>query len=182
LIPTPRERNQKHARQAWSRGFIIGLISGALIIAVFVVGQRDAYGAQRPAPAFRIPESGTLKMPPHYRTWLRVGVCEQPKRGTDLANIKTDADRFRSIAFRQNYNYSYPGGLGMTRLNWTTFRLPRDRDVPLMSMASPVSQLWAAERLWRWANRTYPGNGWTAWPACARGMGWTSTNPKDAIR
>ena len=179
---TPRERNQANAKKAWNRGFTIGVLTGALIVAVFVVGQRDAYAATRPAPVEARRHVAASSLPPHYRTWIRIGVCEQPKRGTDLATVKTDADRFKSIAWKQNYNWSFPGGMGMTRQNWTTFRLPRDKHIPLMSQASLVSQLWAAERLWSWANRKYPGNGWTAWPACARGMGWTSTNPKDALK
>ena len=169
-------------RRAWGRGFTIGVFVTIILVASSLYAQHSAYGATRPAPAEAKRHAARTNLPPHYQTWLRIGVCEQPKRGADLALIKTDADRFRAIAFRQNYNHSFPGGMGMTRLNWETFRLPRDRHIPLMSQASPVSQLWAAERLWRWANRTYPGNGWTAWPACARGMGWTSTNPKDALK
>jgi len=175
-----RENNHDQDKQkAWGWGFTIGVLAGALIVAVFVNGQ-TALGATRPAVADR-PAPHALVLPPNYRTWLRIGVCEQPKRGTDLANIKTDADRFKAIAWKQNYNYTYPGGQGFTRLNWTTFRLPRDRHIPLMSQASPASQMWASERLWRWANRTYPGNGWTAWD-CSSKIGWTTTNPKDALR
>jgi hypothetical protein len=108
-------------------------------------------------------------------------MCEQPKRGISWHDVKTDKQRIQSIAWKQNYNHSFPGGLGFTRQNWTDFRPHSARNIELMSDASVAQQLWAAERLWRWAERTYPTNGHTAWE-CSYTIGWTTGDPKDALR
>lgn len=108
-------------------------------------------------------------------------MCEQPKRGVSWHEVKTDKDRLRSIAWKQTYNHSFPGGLGFTRQNWIDFRPFSARNIELMSDATIVQQLWAAERLWRWAERTYPTNGHTAWE-CSFTIGWTTADPNDALR
>jgi hypothetical protein len=108
-------------------------------------------------------------------------MCEQPKRGISWHDVKTDKDRIRSIAWHQTYNSSFLGGQGFTRLNWTDFRPHSARHIDLMSDATIMQQLWASERLWRWAERTYPGAGFTAWD-CSRVIGWTTSDPTDALR
>jgi hypothetical protein len=108
-------------------------------------------------------------------------MCEQPKRGISWHDVKTDKDRIRSIAWKQNYNHSFPGGLGLTLANWDTFKPPSAKRIALMSQATIAQQLWAAERLWRWAERTYPTNGHTAW-VCSYVIGWTTGDPDDALR
>ena len=182
-----RERNT----HAWSRGFCIGFVSACILIAAFMYGERNAYGNERPAPRHGITVmsrhlsivdiSRQNHWPRHWRTWLRIGMCEQPKRGISWHDVKTDKQRIRSIAWHQTYNSSFPGGLGLTRLNWTDFRPRSARHIDLMSNATPIQQLWAAERLWQWAERTYPGAGFTAWE-CSRVIGWTTSDPADALR
>jgi hypothetical protein len=108
-------------------------------------------------------------------------MCEQPKRGISWHDVKTDKQRIQSIAWKQTYNHSFPGGLGFTRQNWDDFKPPSAKRIALMSDATIAQQLWAAERLWRWAERTYPGNGHTAW-VCSFTIGWTTSDPDDAIR
>ena len=108
-------------------------------------------------------------------------MCEQPKRGISWHDVKTDKDRLRSIAWKQTYNHSFPGGLGFTRQNWDDFKPPSAKRIVLMSDATIAQQLWAAERLWRWAERTYPTNGHTAWE-CSFTIGWTTGDPADALR
>ena len=108
-------------------------------------------------------------------------MCEQPKRGISWHDVRTDRQRIASIAWHQSYNWGYPGGMGFTRLNFLTFRLRRDRRYATMNLAPYVDQMWAAERLWRWAEHTYPGRGYTAWD-CSRVIGWTTSNPNDALR
>ena len=181
-IGIQREADRRKAREAriWDRGFIVGVIVALACILIGLYSASLAQGASRPAPhaAALTPFAG---YPPHFRTWLRIGMCEQPKRGISWHDVKTDKDRIRSIAWKQNYNHSFPGGLGFTRQNWTDFRPHSARHIDLMSDASVTQQLWAAERLWRWAERTYPTNGHTAWE-CSYTIGWTTGDPADALR
>ena len=109
------------------------------------------------------------KYPPFTPTWIKIAQCEQPGSG------------WRGIAWHQRHNYSFPGGLGMTPLLWTQFRRQSQKSVRSMADASPVEQLWAAYRFWRWAERTYPGYGFTGWE-CSRIIGWTTSDPRDAVR
>jgi hypothetical protein len=180
-IGIQREADRRKAREAriWDRGFIVGVIVALACILIGLYSASLAQGASRPAPhaASSSPFAG---YPPHFRTWLRIGMCEQPKRGISWHDVKTDKDRIRSIAWTQNYNHSFPGGLGFTRQNWTDFRPHSARNIELMSDASIAQQLWAAERLWRWAERTYTTNGHTAWE-CSYTIGWTTADPDDAL-
>ncbi len=181
-VGTLREADRRKAREAriWDRGFIVGVLVTVAVMLIGLYSASLAQGASRPAPRVTTstPAGG---YPPHWRTWLRIGMCEQPKRGVSWHDVKTDKDRMRSIAWNQTYNYSFPGGLGLTRQNWDTFKPPSAKRITLMSDATIAQQLWAAERLWRWAERTYPTNGHTAW-VCSDVIGWTSGDPKDALR
>jgi len=181
-IGVQREADRRKAREAriWDRGFIVGVIVALACILIGLYSASLAQGASRPAPS-TVTTTQAEAYPPHWRTWLRIGMCEQPKRGISWHDVKTDKDRIRSIAWKQNYNYSFPGGLGFTRQNWTDFRPHSARNINLMSDASIAQQLWAAERLWRWAERTYPTNGHTAW-VCSFTIGWTTGDPDDALR
>jgi hypothetical protein len=180
-IGTMREADRCKAREnrIWDRGFIVGVLVAVACILIGLYSASLAEGASRPAPRGAL--ASVEVYPPHYRTWLRIGMCEQPKRGISWIDVKTDKQRIRSIAWHQTYNYSFAGGMGFTRLNWTDFRPRSARNIELMSGASVAQQLWAAERLWRWAERTYPGAGFTAWD-CSRVIGWTTSNPNDALR
>ena len=181
-IGTMREADRRKAREnrIWDRGFIVGVLVAVACILIGLYSASLAQGASRPAPS-SVTTTQTQAYPPHWRTWLRIGMCEQPKRGVSWHDVKTDKQRIRSIAWHQTYNSSFPGGLGFTRLNWTDFRPRSARHIDLMSNATPIQQLWAAERLWRWAERTYPGAGFTAWD-CSRVIGWTTSDPTDALR
>lgn len=172
---------RERSLNAWSRGFCVGFVTACIIVAVFLYGQRNAYGNERPAPRAAhhavFPPAG---VPPHWRTFLRIGMCEQPKPGYDWPDAKTDRQRWHRINWH-SAGSRFPGGLGFTPLSWRIFRRHSDRDIPTMNLASPVAQLWAAERLWRWAEKTYPGAGYTAWE-CSRHIGWTTSDPNDALR
>lgn len=181
-VGTQREADRRKAREAkiWDRGFIVGVIVAVLCILIGLYSASLAEGASRPAPSAAT-STAAQAYPPHWRTWLRIGMCEQPKRGISWHDVKTDKDRIRSIAWHQTYNSSFPGGLGFTRQNWTDSRPRSARNIELMSGATIAQQLWAAERLWRWAERTYPTNGHTAWE-CSFTIGWTTGDPDDALR
>jgi len=177
-----RESDRRKAREnkIWDRGFIVGVLVAVACILIGLYSASLAEGATRPAPK-AIPATAAQSYPPHWRTWLRIGMCEQPKRGISWHDVKTDKQRIRSIAWKQTYNHSFPGGLGFTRQNWDDFKPPSAKRIALMSDATIAQQLWAAERLWRWAERTYPGNGHTAW-VCSYTIGWTTSDPDDALR
>lgn len=181
-VGTQREADRRKAREAriWDRGFIVGVLVSVALILLGLYSASLAQGASRPAPSAA---TSTVAdgYPPNWRTWLRIGMCEQPKRGISWHDVKTDKDRIRSIAWKQTYNHSFPGGLGFTRQNWDDFKPANAKRIVLMSDATIAQQLWAAERLWRWAERTYPTNGHTAWE-CSFTIGWTTGNPKDALR
>ena len=181
-VGTMREADRRKAREAriWDRGFIVGVFVALACILIGLYSASLAQGASRPAPSAAT-STAFAGFPPNFRTWLRIGMCEQPKRGISWHDVKTDKDRIRSIAWTQNYNHSFPGGLGFTRQNWIDFRPRSARNIELMNSASIAQQLWAAERLWRWAERTYPTNGHTAWE-CSFTIGWTTADPKDALR
>ncbi len=181
-IGTMREADRRKAREAkiWDRGFIVGVLVAVACILIGLYSASLAQGASRPAP-HAASSNSFAGYPPHFRTWLRIGMCEQPKRGISWHDVKTDKQRIRSIAWHQTYNWSFAGGMGFTRLNWIDFRPRSARHIDLMSDATITQQLWAAEKLWRWAERTYPGAGFTAWE-CSRVIGWTTSNPTDALR
>jgi hypothetical protein len=181
-IGTRREADRRKAREAriWDRGFIVGVFVALACILIGLYSASLAEGASRPAPS-SVTTTQAQAYPPHWRTWLRIGMCEQPKRGISWHDVKTDKDRIRSIAWKQNYNYSFPGGLGLTNANWDSFKPRSARAIDRMSDATIAQQLWAAERLWRWAERTYPSNGHTAW-VCSFTIGWTTSDPDDALR
>ena len=167
---TPRERNQAHAKKAWSRGFTIGVLTGALIVAVFVIGQRDAYAATRPAPHAEMPARGGTSyqgikilvyprgLPPHWRQWLKTCRAEQPKPGTE------GAARWSNVWWKNTTNYTYKGGCGFTQLNWD--RHKRKGQPRYMSDASPAEQLWACWRIYSfYAKIGGPGYGASVWDA-----------------
>jgi hypothetical protein len=99
--------------------------------------------------------------PPHYMEFIKIAKCEQPSR---------NGKGWHGIAWHQNYNYSFSGGMGMTTQNWSDFK--RKGQPTQMSRATPVEQLWSAYRLYMWAEKTYPGNGESAW-VCSKMVGFT---------
>ena len=100
------------------------------------------------------------KYPPHYMAFIKIAKCEQPSR---------DGGGWHGIAWHQNYNHSFSGGMGMTTQNWSDFK--RKGQPTQMSRATPIEQLWSAYRLYMWAEKTYPGNGESAWD-CSKTVGF----------
>ena len=120
----------------------------ASCVVVGLLAPEQAMTLTRPAPKASQPSL----YPPHYKTFIAIAKCEQPSRG---------GGGWHGIAWKQEYNYSFKGGMGMTTRNWMDFK--RKGQPENMAKATPVEQLWAAWRLYKWANKTYPGNGYTAW-------------------
>lgn len=161
------------ANRSFSRGFAVGFLACAILVAAFVYGQREAYGAARPAPRDAHTAAVPAGYPPHWRTWIEIGRCEQPSR---------DGSGWHGIAWKQTYNHSFPGGLGFTRLNWTQFRPHSARHIALMSDATPVQQLWAAERIYQHFARTHStGYAATVWD-CHENIGWYGFNEDGSWR
>lgn len=180
------EHHRVERQNAFGRGFMVGFVSCAILVAAFMYGQREAYANERPSPRAHVTKHTAL--PPHWRTWILVAKCEMPAwavpgyyEGRNVDPRVKRRNAWMGIAWNQTYSMKFPGGMGFTQLNWTTFRPRSARHIPLMSQATPVQQLWAAERIWRWANVEYPGNGYTAWE-CAENIGWTTHDPDDALR
>lgn len=88
---------------------------------------------------------------------IKIGKCEQPSR---------NGGGWFGLAWHQTYNYSFKGAMGMTQLNWDTFK--RKGQPKYMSNATPVEQLWAAHRLAMWVKKNY-GNPWLAWDCYTKG-------------
>ena len=104
--------------------------------------------------------------PPKYwiETALKIGKCEQPSGRPG---------KWAGINWKNETNYSFKGGLGMTNLLWDEFKLkgyPEDAH-----QATPMQQITAAWRFYRWAERTYPGWGFTGWE-CSEMIGFYGFN------
>lgn len=131
----------------WGRGFICGVLFTCVIVVAFLWGQHSAYGATTP-PKYWVD------------TALKIGACEQPsgRKG-----------KWAAVAWKNEKNYSFLGGMGMTLANWDDFK--RKGQPERMSDATPIEQVIAAWRLYKWAEKTYPGYGWTAW-VCSEMIGF----------
>lgn len=128
------------------------------------------------------------QLPKHWKAWIIIGRCEMPAGAVpgyyERNHVDPQARRrsvWHGIAWAQDWSTKFRGGLGFTQLSWEMFRPRSARHIKYMSQATPIQQLWAAEILWTWANKTYPGNGWTAWE-CAGNMGWRTSDPNDLVR
>jgi len=112
--------------------------------------------------------------PPHLDAWLAIAKCEQPKPG--------GWGKWGSVNWTHDGpGVTFPGGLGMQTVLWELHRRPHMRHVKRMSAAPPIEQVWAAYRFWVWAEKTYPGYGWTGWE-CSSDIGWRTSNPDDLAR
>ena len=132
----------------WDRGFVCGVLFTCVIVGAFLWGQSNAEGA--------------AKTPPKYwvETALKIGACEQPsgRKG-----------KWAGVNWHQSHNHSFQGGLGMTNVLWDEFKSvgqPED-----MHHATPMQQIAAAWRFYQWAERTYPGYGYTGWE-CSHMIGF----------
>lgn len=106
--------------------------------------------------------------PPQYGVYVRIAQCEQPApESARLANGRWPADMRWGVWWKQTHNESFLGGGGMQTYLWTQFRRPSMKRVETMDKAPIHEQLHSMHRLWVWAEKTYPGAGYTAWD-CAR--------------
>lgn len=84
------------------------------------------------------------KIVPNYKFFIAIGRCEQPGDGK------------WGIAWRQNYNYSYPGGLGVWAPLWTEEGIEGTDMAPSANKATPIEQMIHAQRIinkygvWAW--------------------------------
>lgn len=152
---------KRRSETSWGRGFLVGLIFGVLLAAAWF--SPVAHGAPNRSAA-----------PPFVDTWLAIAACEQPKPG--------GWGRWGSVNWTHNGpGVTFPGGGGMQTVLWRAHRRPHMKHVATMDKASPLEQVWAMYRFWTWAERTYPGYGYTGWE-CSEDIGWTTGNPADAVR
>ena len=123
-----------------------------VIIGAFLVGQTNAHAHAAAPPRYWVD------------TALKIGACEQPSGRVG---------KWAGVWWKNEKNYSFLGGMGMTLLNWENFKRPGQPE--RMSDATPIEQIWAAWRLYQWAEKTYPGYGWTAWD-CDKTIGFRGFN------
>jgi hypothetical protein len=106
--------------------------------------------------------------PPNYAVYVRIAQCEQPAPVRyQKENGRWPANMRWGVWWKQTHNYSFKGGGGMQTYLWTEFRRPSARRYPTMDLAPIHEQLWSMHRLYLWAEKTYPGAGYTAWD-CAK--------------
>ena len=106
--------------------------------------------------------------PPQFGVYVRIAQCEQPAPDRyRLKNGRWPADMRWGVWWKQTHNHSFLGGAGMQTYLWTAHRRPKARRWPTMNLAPINEQLHAMHRLWIWAEKEYPGYGYTAWD-CAR--------------
>ncbi len=144
------------------RVFFVILVIACFLLALASPGW--ALSKTRPAPREALRDHATIGYPPHWRTWIKIGRCEQPGNGK------------YGIAWRNTRNYSYPGGMGFTKLNWISFRPVSAKRIPTMNLASIRQQLWAAERIYQHFARLhgtrYASSVWD----CRDNIGWYGFN------
>ncbi len=158
-----KEQRREQRDRAFGRGFAIGFVFACVLICAFLYGQSEVHAAKPHRTA----------APPHLDTWLAIAKCEQPKpRGWG---------KWGSVNWHQTHNYTFPGGGGMQTVLWTLHRRPHMKHAQTMDEASALEQVWAMYRFWVWAEKTYPGAGYTGWE-CSAKIGWTTSNPADAIK
>lgn len=140
--------------RSWDNGFIAGFLSAIILIGAFVYGQHAAYGSQK-------------KNPPAYwvNTALKIGACEQPSGRSG---------KWNAVNWTNKKNHSFEGGMGMTNVLWDEFKRPGQPDS--MADAKPMEQIAAAWRFYNWAEKTYPGYGYTGW-GCSEIIGFRGFNP-----
>ena len=147
------------------------------IIVALLAFVSSASANERPAPRQIV----LWRAVPHVSTWLQIGMCEQPKRGISWHDTTNDTQRYRSIDWHGGLP-NYPGGLGFLKSNWTNFRPFSARHITLMSDATPVQQLQAAERIYQhFAAIGGSGYGATVW-VCHQVIGWYGFNADGSWR
>ena len=107
------------------------------------------------------------QLPPHWKQWVKTCRAEQP---STLAGYT--GNKWMGVAWSQTRNHSYLGGCGFTQANWDAHKRPGQ---PLyMSNASPLEQLWAAERIYRYYLRQSGSHRYaaTVWDANRNILGW----------
>lgn len=116
-------------------------------------------------------EPRSSKYPPKFGVYVRIAQCEQPAPlSYKKPNGRWPARMRWGVWWKQTHNYTFPGGGGMQTVLWRAHRRPKMRRVATMDKAPIHEQLWAMHRFYLWAEKTYPGYGYTGWD-CAK-KGW----------
>jgi hypothetical protein len=160
-----RERLHREKDKAFGRGFMIGIIVAVVFMFVGWYGAAkvearegrglstiaDNHGKSAKADTIRkvrigsgtasswaVYRIGERTMPPGWRTFLRICQLEQPGPG------------WRGVWWKNTVNYSFPGGCGLTRQNYTDVKHPAWPDTA--DALQPRDQLWASFWLfWKYA-------------------------------
>ena len=150
-----RERQHREKDKAYGRGFFVGLIVATVCMFVGWYGAEkvEARSVQAStiadisaksasadtikirigsgkASSWAVYRLGGKDLPPGWRTFLRICQLEQPGEG------------WRGVWWTNTVNYSFLGGCGLTRQNYTDVKHPRWPDTA--DQISPRDQLWAS--------------------------------------
>lgn len=108
------------------------------------------------------------QLPPLWQQFVKTCRAEQP------ATLKGyTGNRWKGVAWEQAWpNYTYKGGCGFTQANWDAHKRPGQPKY--MSDASPLEQLWACYRIYRYylnqsGSHRYAA---TVWDANRNILGW----------
>lgn len=140
---------------------VVSILLVGFVMAVPVVSARTPWVMR---PHAKTPD----RLPPRWRTWIRIGQCEQPGNG------------WKGIAWTHDGpGVSFPGGLGFTLLlaEWYKPRDARGR----MSQWTPLQQLWAAERMFHAYEKHGQGYAATLWD-CSAVIGFDGFNSDGSWR
>jgi hypothetical protein len=138
-------RRKEQDNRIWDRGFMIGVFVTAFLIALVFHATEMAFGSTTRIGSGEASQRVTYKphlvnLPPGYKVYLEICKREQPAKGSG----------WRSVAWKQTHNHSYPGGCGLTRQNYLDVKHPSWPDSA--HLLSPRDQLWASFWLyWKYA-------------------------------
>ena len=107
------------------------------------------------------------QLPPGWKQWVKTCRAEQPATLSGYTG-----NRWLGIAWQQTTNYTYKGGCGFTQANWDAHKRPGQPKY--MSDASPLEQLWACYRIYRYYLRQSGSHRYaaTVWDANRNILDW----------
>lgn len=165
-----REKTMREKNRSFARGFFLGMIFVIIIGYLAVHAERMAHASTiKPRGVMSAHAATPKRLPPHWKTWIKIGQCEQPGRGWKGINWTHDGS-----------GVTFPGGLGFTLLlaDWYRPADARGR----MSKWTPLQQLWAAERMFdAYAKRGGQAYAATLWD-CSADIGFYGFNADGSWR
>lgn len=163
-----REKANRESNRSFTRGFFIGILFVIIIGWLAIHAEQMAHASTR-SMIMSAHAPTPHRLPPRWRTWIKIGQCEQPGNG------------WKGIAWKHDGpGVTFPGGLGFTLLLAEWYK-PRDAK-GRMSNWTPLQQLWAAERMYAaYAKRGGEAYAATLWD-CSAVIGFHGFNADGSWR